>query len=174
MFIMLCFLGKNDMKTNLSAYDEEHQMTTSVFKTIPKILHNSQTIAIVGLSEKPDRPSFDVATYLREHGYTIIPINPNLPNLEWCGIHGHRSLSEISKTTREKIDIVDVFRKSEDIGPIVDEAIAIGAKVIWMQLGIVNEEAAERARAAGLEVVMNKCMKIEHKRLDQPTEHATR
>ncbi|MFH0885087.1 MAG: CoA-binding protein [Candidatus Micrarchaeota archaeon] len=122
------------------------------------ILRNAKTVAVVGLSDKPERPSYGVASYLLSKGYRIIPVNPNLS--EWKGIKAYRSLLEIPGDIR--VDIVDIFRKSEDVPPIVDEAIAIHAKTVWMQLGIVNEIAAEKARGAGLDVVMDKCMKIEH------------
>lgn len=125
------------------------------------LLESAKTIALVGLSDKPDRPSYDVASYLLDNGYTIIPVNPNIS--EWNGIKAYQSLSEIPKEV--KVDIVDIFRRSEHVPPIVDEAINIGAKVVWMQLGVINEEAAEKARKAGLEVVMDRCMKIEHARL---------
>jgi len=126
---------------------------------IAAILGGSRTIAVVGLSDKPERPSYQVADYLMKNGYRIIPVNPNI--VTWEGIKAYPSLSEI----REKVDVVDIFRKSEDVAPIVDQAIAVGAKVVWMQLGVINEEAAGRARAAGLAVVMDRCMKIEHMKL---------
>lgn len=126
---------------------------------IAGILANSRTIAVVGLSDNPERASYDVASYLHDEGYTIIPVNPNIEN--WRGINAYKSLSEI----REPVDIVDIFRKSDAVLPIVEEAIKIGAKTVWMQLGIVNEAAERRARAAGLNVVMNRCIKIEHRRL---------
>jgi len=133
---------------------------------ILEILKSSKLIAVVGLSDKPERPSYYVASYLLEKEYKIIPINPNIK--EWRGIKAFSSLSEIPQPARSQIDIVDIFRKSEDVPPIVDEAIKIRAKTIWMQLGIVNEAAATKARAAGLNVIMDKCMKIEHKKLAQP------
>ena len=117
-----------------------------------------KTIAVVGLSDKPERASYDVASYLLSQGYRIIPVNPNIK--EWKGIKAYPSLSAIPKDIR--IDVVDIFRRSEFVPPIVDEAITIGAKAIWMQLGVINEEAAEKARSAGLEVVMDRCMKVEH------------
>jgi len=128
------------------------------------ILRNSRTIAVVGLSDKPERPSYDVASYLMAHGYTVIPVNPNLK--EWRGMKAYPSLSEV----RENIDVVDIFRKSEDVTPVVNEAVMIKAKAVWMQLGIRNEEAAAKARAAGLRVVMDRCMKIEHMRLKNQEE----
>lgn len=127
--------------------------------SIEEILKKSKTIAIVGLSDKPDRPSYGVASYLLEHGYEIFPINPNIS--EWRGLKVHNSLNEIT----EKIDIVDIFRKSEDVLSVVQDAIAIRAKTVWMQLGVINEPAAELARKVGLNVVMDKCIKIEHAKL---------
>lgn len=128
---------------------------------IAEILRESRTVAVVGLSDKPERPSYDVAGYLAAHGYVIIPVNPMIK--EWKGIKAYPSLSDIPKGV--KVDVVDIFRKSEDVPPVVDEAIKIRAKAVWMQLGIVNEAAAEKARKAGLSVVMDRCMKIEHARL---------
>ncbi|MEW6748462.1 MAG: CoA-binding protein [Candidatus Micrarchaeota archaeon] len=125
---------------------------------IPGLLKKSKVIAVVGLSDDPERPSHDVASYLLKQGYRIIPVNPKLT--EWEGIKAYPTLLAIPKKTR--IDIVDIFRRSEAVPPIVDEAIAIGAKAVWMQLGVVNEDAAKRAMAAGLFVVMDRCMKIEH------------
>ena len=126
---------------------------------ISEILKNSKTIAVVGLSGRPERASYDVASYLLSHGYTIIPVNPNIS--EWKGIRSYPSLLEIP----DKIDVVDIFRRSEFVPEIVDQAIKIKAKVVWMQLGVVHEEAAEKARNAGLDVVMDKCMKVEHMKL---------
>jgi predicted CoA-binding protein len=126
---------------------------------IEKILKESKVIAVVGLSDNPSRPSFEVALYLKARGYQIIPINPNIS--EWNGIRAYPNLTALG----QKVDIVDIFRKSEDVLPVVKEAIAIGAKTIWMQLGVVNEEAADLARKAGLNVVMDKCIKIEHAKM---------
>ncbi|MDD5172339.1 MAG: CoA-binding protein [Candidatus ainarchaeum sp.] len=125
------------------------------------ILRGAKIIAVVGLSDNPDRPSYGVASYLMEHGYRIIPVNPNIR--EWRGIKAYGSLEGIP--AGERVDVVDIFRRSEEVGPIVDEAIAIGAKAVWMQLGVVDEAAAERAKKAGLFVVMDRCMKIEHAKL---------
>ena len=125
---------------------------------IKSILEKSRTVAVVGLSDKPYRPSQGVALYLQEHGFRIIPVNPNIK--EALGEKSYASLKDIS----EPIDVVDIFRKSEAVGPIVDDAIEVGAKAIWMQEGVVNEEAAQKAREAGLSVVMNKCMMKEHKK----------
>ena len=126
---------------------------------IIKILSESKTVAIVGISDKPDRPSHKVAKYLKEHGYKIIPVNPRLK--EVLGEKCYADLPDISVS----VDVVDIFRKPEDINPIVDSAISIGAKTIWMQEGITNDEASDKAEAAGLMVVMNHCMLKEHSRL---------
>ena len=112
-----------------------------------------KTIAVVGISDNPERPSNFVAKFLEERGYTIIPVNPNLT--EWNGKKCYPDLLSIPI----KVDVVDIFRRPDAIPPIVDEAIAIKAKVVWMQEGIVNEEAAAKARDAGIEVVMDRCMK---------------
>ncbi len=120
---------------------------------------NYKNIAVVGISDNPERPSYDVASFLEKHGYNIIPVNPTLT--EWKGKRCYPDLKSIP----EKVDVVDIFRRPEAVPPVVDEAIAIKAKAVWMQLGIVNEEAAAKARAAGIEVVMDKCMKIEYNRL---------
>ncbi len=120
---------------------------------------NYKNIAVVGISDNSERPSYDVASFLEKHGYNIIPVNPILT--EWKGKRCYPDL----KTIPVKVDVVDIFRRPEAVPPIVDEAIAIKAKAVWMQLGIVNEKAAAKARAAGIEVVMDKCMKIEYKRL---------
>ena len=124
-----------------------------------KEIFGLKTIAVVGISDNPERPSNFVAKFLEEHGYQIIPVNPNLS--EWDGKKCYPDLMSIPV----KVDIVDIFRRPEAIPPIVDEAIAIKAKVVWMQEGIVNEEAAAKARSAGIEVVMDKCMKKEYVRL---------
>jgi len=126
---------------------------------IEKILAQSRTIAVVGISDKTERPSYKVAKYLKEHGYRIIPVNPRLD--EVLGEKCYSNLREIP----EKVDVVDIFRKPEDIDPIVDSAISIGAKAIWMQEGITNDEAAEKAKSAGLMAVMDRCMLKEHSKL---------
>ena len=125
------------------------------------ILNEYRIIAMVGLSPDPSRPSHRVAKYLTSHGYTVIPVNPDAQE-----ILGTRSYSDMSSIP-EPIEIVDIFRRSEEVMPIVDEAIKIGAKVVWMQEGVINEEAASMARDAGLLVVMNKCMFKEHQRLSK-------
>jgi len=127
--------------------------------TLRRILKEARTIAVVGLSANWWRPSYFAAKYMQEHGYRIIPVNPAYP--EVLGEKCYASLRDIP----ERVDIVDCFRKSEEIPPLAEEAIAIGAKVLWMQLGVINHEAAARARNAGLEVVMDRCVKIEHARL---------
>lgn len=124
-----------------------------------RILAGNNTIAVVGLSADWFRPSYFAAKYLLDHGYRIIPVNPKYQQV--IGRKCYASLRDIP----EPVDIVDCFRKSADIVPIARDAIAIGAKVLWMQIGVVNEEAAELAGAAGLEVVMNRCVKIEYARL---------
>lgn len=129
---------------------------------IKEILKTSKNIAVVGLSDKPERPSYSVAEYLASVGYKIFPVNPMIK--EWEGQKVYSSLLEI----KEKIDIVDVFRKSEDIPPVADDATKISAKTIWLQLGITNFDAEKKAREAGLNVVSNKCIKIEHQRICKP------
>ena len=125
---------------------------------VAQILRNAKTIAVVGLSSNPARASNEVASYLKGAGYRIIPVNPN--ETEVLGEKAYARLEDVP----EPVDIVDVFRKSEDVGPVADAAIAVKAKVVWMQLGIENTEAAEKARKAGLAVVENACLLVEHKR----------
>jgi len=127
--------------------------------TLRRILRQTKTIAVVGLSANWYRPSYFAAKYLQEHGYRVIPVNPVYE--EVLGEKCYPSLKDIPET----IDMVDCFRKSEDIEPIAKEAIEIGASVLWMQIGVMNEKAAAMARAAGLEVVQDRCVKIEHGRL---------
>jgi predicted CoA-binding protein len=121
-----------------------------------KILKNSKTVAIVGLSANPERPSNEVGKYLKENGYQIIPVNPMEKTI--LGEISYPDLASIPG----KVDVVDIFRKPEDVPPIVKESIMIGAKAIWMQEGIKNEAAAAEAEKAGLKVVMDKCMRKEH------------
>jgi predicted CoA-binding protein len=127
--------------------------------SLRRILAQSRTIAVVGLSQNWHRPSNFAAKYLQHHGYRVIPVNPAYS--EVLGEKCYASLAEIP----EPVDVVDCFRRAEDIVPLAQAAIAIGAKILWLQLGVVNLEAAVLARAAGLEVVMDRCMKIEHARL---------
>jgi predicted CoA-binding protein len=137
-------------------------------RTIPQILNDSKTIAIVGLSNKPERASFGVAEYLQGQGYRIVPVNPAYAGEEILGERVHASLQEAADAlapSGTRIDIVDCFRKSEDIPPLARDAIAIRAACLWMQLEIENQAAADLARAAGLDVVMNHCLKIEHRKL---------
>jgi predicted CoA-binding protein len=128
---------------------------------IADLLENVRTIAMVGASDRPDRPSNGVMKFLQNHGYRVIPVNPTITGEHIHGEYVWRELSQIG----EPIDMVDIFRRSSEVGPIVDQAIAIGAKAIWMQLGVIDEEAAARAEAAGLKVVMDHCPKIEIMRL---------
>jgi predicted CoA-binding protein len=127
--------------------------------TLRRILKQSKTIAVVGLSANWWRPSYFAAKYRQEHGYRIVPFNTQYE--EVLGERCYAALRDIP----QKVDIVDCFRKSEEIGPLADEAIAIGARVLWMQLGVINHDAARTAQSAGLEVVMDRCVKIEHARL---------
>ena len=124
-----------------------------------EILKSNHTVAVVGLSANPDRPSYRVASYLKENGYRIIPVNPNEKVImdEVC----YPDLKSIP----ERVEIVDIFRRSEDVLPIVCDAVEIGAKVVWMQEGVINEEAEAYAKKAGLKVVMDKCMFKEHQKL---------
>lgn len=138
-------------------------------RSIAQILNDSNNIAIVGLSNKPDRASFGVAEYLQEAGYRILPVNPSYAGQTILGEKVYASLQEAADelaANGQRIDIVDCFRKSEDIPPIAREAIAVRAGCLWMQLDIENQQAADLARAAGLDVVMNHCIKIEHRQLN--------
>ena len=128
---------------------------------IEKILKDSKTIAVVGLSSKPNRPSHGVARYLQAQGYRIIPVNPMVEE-----VLGERSYSDLASVP-EEVDVVDIFRRPEHVPAIVEAAIAKGAKAVWMQEGVIHEEAAARAEAAGLLVVMDRCMFKEHRCLRQ-------
>lgn len=145
--------------TGVSAHSPVNrgQFATTAFDRL-RILQQARTIAMVGLSSNPFRPSHFAAIYMLAEGYEVIPVNPN--EREVLGRRAYASLREIE----QPVDIVDIFRDSAAVPPIVEEAIAIGAPVVWMQLGVVNEVAARRARAAGLDVVMDACVKIEHAR----------
>lgn len=129
-----------------------------------EILNSSRVVAVVGLSPNPERPSYRVASYLKEQGYRIIPVNPTTEKI----------LEEVSYpdlvSIPETVDVVDIFRRPEEVPDIVEDAIKIGAKAVWMQEGVVNEEAAARAREAGLRVVMDKCMFKEHQKLSNSAE----
>jgi len=138
-------------------------------RTIAQILKDSKTIAIVGLSNKPERASFGVAEYLQQQGYRIIPVNPAYEGQDILGERVYADLQAAADALAAggtRIDIVDCFRKSEDIPPLARDAIAIRAGCLWMQLEIENQAAADLARAAGLDVVMNHCLKIEHRALN--------
>lgn len=134
-------------------------------QTIVKLLAESRVIAVVGLSPKSDRPSHGVAAYLQRHGYRIIPVNPACAGTHILGEHCYATLTLAAAALAEqqtRIDLVDIFRKSELVEPIVDEAIAIRARGVWLQIGIINEAATDKARAAGLDVVADRCTKIDH------------
>jgi predicted CoA-binding protein len=138
---------------------------------IRRLLAASRTIAVVGLSARPERPSYQVARYLQAHGYRIVPVNPAYAGTHILGQHCYATLTLASAALNDEgvaIDLVDCFRRSEHIGPVADEAIAIGARCLWMQLGVVNQAAADTARRAGLDVVMDRCLEIEHARLSGP------
>jgi uncharacterized protein len=126
---------------------------------IPEILKSAHTIAVVGISSNPMRPSNGVAEYLKRAGYRIIPVNPN--ETEVLGEKCYARLEDVS----EKIDLVDVFRRSEYVPEVVESAIRVGARTVWMQEGVIHEAAAERARQAGLDVVMDRCTLKEHRKL---------
>jgi predicted CoA-binding protein len=128
-------------------------------KQLKELYKTIQTIASVGLSANVEKPSFGIVYYLQQQGYRIIPVNPTAPE-----ILGQKSYPDLLSIP-EKVDVVQLFRRSEDVPPFVEQAIQIGAKVVWMQQGISNPEAAKKAEAAGLTVVMDRCMRAEHIRL---------
>lgn len=138
----------------------------STIRELRRVLDTCRTIAVVGLSPQWHRPSFFAAKYMQEHGYRIVPVNPAATE-----ILGERSYPSVTAAAQalaqqgRKIDMVDCFRRSADIPPIAEEAIAIGAQCLWLQIGVIDEASAARARAAGLAVVMDRCVKIEHARL---------
>lgn len=133
----------------------------SSISDLRRILGANKTIAVVGLSPQWHRPSFFAAKYMQAHGYRIVPINPSARE-----ILGERSYASVTEAAQHVvIDMVDCFRKTEDIGPLADEAIAVGAKCLWQQIGVLNHGAAAKAQAAGLDAVMDRCVKIEHARL---------
>ena len=129
---------------------------------IADLLTHTRTIALVGASDRPDRPSHRVMKFLQDHGYRVFPVNPQITGEHIHGEYVWRELKQIS----EPIDLVDIFRRPIAAGEAVDEAIAAGAKAVWMQLGVINEEAAARAETAGLKVVMDRCPAIEIPRLN--------
>jgi predicted CoA-binding protein len=131
---------------------------------IAELLTQARTIAVVGASDRPDRPSYGVMKALQSHGYRVLPVNPQITGEHVHGEFVWRELAQIG----EPIDIVDIFRRPEAAGEAVDQAIFAGAKAVWMQLGVVNEEAAKRAEEAGLKVVMDRCIKIEVMRHNIP------
>ena len=133
----------------------------SSIETLRRILGTCKTIAVVGMSPQWHRPSHFVGKYLMEHGYRVLPINP--ASTEILGLKSYPDLA--SAAAEQPIDMVDCFRKSADIPPLAEQAIAIGAKCLWLQIGVIHEESAAKARAAGLDVVMDRCCKIEHGRL---------
>ena len=136
-------------------------MPLSGDEDIADLLQSARTIALVGASDRPDRASYGVMKFLQDQGYRVIPVNPRITGEHVHGEYVWRELAQIG----EPIDIVDIFMKSENVGPIVDQAIAAGAKAVWMQLGVIDEAAAAKAEAAGLKVVMDHCPKIEFARL---------
>lgn len=131
---------------------------------IADLLSSARTIAVVGASDRPSRPSHGVMRFLQDHGYRVIPVNPQITGEHVLGEFVWRELAQIGVP----IDIVDIFRRPEAAGEAVDQAIFVGAKAVWMQIGVINEEAASRAEAAGLKVVMNRCPAIEIPRLGLP------
>jgi len=131
---------------------------------IRELLATARTIALVGASDRPNRPSYGVMAALQRHGYRVIPVNPQITGEHVHGEFVFRELAQLG----DPIDIVDIFRNSAAAGEVVDQAIATGAKAVWMQLGVVNHDAAERAEAAGLKVVMDRCPAIELRRLGVP------
>jgi predicted CoA-binding protein len=137
-------------------------------RTIEQILTSARTVAVVGMSNKPERASYEVADYLQQQGYEILPVNPAYAGQQILGRTVYGTLQEaagaLAKDGR-RIDVVDVFRKAEDVPPVAKDAIHVRAGTLWMQLGIENQAAADLARAAGLDVVMNHCMLVEHRKL---------
>ena len=133
-------------------------LTEDMVNTKKKILNSSRVVAVVGLSEKPHRPSYRVARYLKENGYRIIPVNPGVGN-----ILGEQSYPDLGSIP-ERVDVVNIFRRSEAVLPIVEEAIRIGARAVWMQEGVIHEKAAARAQEAGLLVVMDECILKAHQK----------
>jgi uncharacterized protein len=146
-------------------------------ETLRRILRRDRVIAVVGLSAHAYRPSHSVAAYMQSHGYRIVAVNPAYAN-DTAGVLGQRCYASLAAAADalaqqgEAIDMVDVFRRPDEVAGVADQAIAIGAKSLWLQVGIINEDAAARAKAAGLDVAMNVCVKIEHERLFGATHRA--
>ena len=144
--------------------------TPDTISTLREVLHRCRTIAVVGLSPHWLRPCYFAAKYMQSDGYRIVPVNP-LAAAEGGSILGERCFASVLEAAQAvaqqgvRIDLVDVFRRSADVPPLAEEAVAIGARCLWLQLGVRNDEAAERAEAAGLQVIQNRCVKIEHARL---------
>ena len=139
-------------------------MPLSRDEDIYDLLANTRTIAMVGASDRPSRPSYGVMAYLQSRGYRVLPVNPQITGEHVHGEYVWRELAQIG----EPIDLVDIFRRPQAAGEAVDEAIAVGAKAVWMQIGVINHDAAARAEAAGLKVVMDRCPKIDIPRLRVP------
>jgi predicted CoA-binding protein len=139
-------------------------MPLTTDEEIRELLSSTRTIAMIGASDRPDRPSYRVMEVLQRHGYRVLPVNPQITGEHVHGEFVWRALSQIG----EPIDMVDIFRRPQAAGEAVDEAIAAGAKAVWMQIGVINEDAAARAEAAGLKVVMDRCPAIEIPRLNIP------
>lgn len=139
----------------------EFPLSNASDEEIKTVLQTAKTVAVVGLSDNPERESYQVAAYLKAQGYRIIPVNPNVH--EVLGERAYPTLADIPKDIQ--VDVVDIFRRPEFIPEIVEQAIARGAKVVWMQKGLAHNAAADKARAAGLSVVMDRCMMVEHSRL---------
>ena len=137
-------------------------MSSNDPERITELLKTAKTIAVIGLTNSPFRPSYGVTQYMRSQGYRIIPVNPNIT--EWMGEKAYPSLLDVP----EKVDIVDVFRRAEDTPSVADDAVKVGAKVLWLQTGVVSEEAAARAEAGGLTVVMDACIGSTHAILQVP------
>ncbi len=148
---MLRFNGKLNEIPN-----EEQMVEINSDEVISNILDEAKTIAVVGISSDPSRPSYSVSRYMQVNGYRIIPVNPNETSV--LGEKAYASLDDVT----EKIDLVDIFRRSDEAGPHVDEAIRIGARGVWLQEGVIDEAAARRALDAGLQVVMDRCILKEH------------
>lgn len=150
---------------NLLTLVKPGNQQSAPMRTIPHILNDSKTIAVVGMSAKPERASHGVAQYLKKNGYRVIPVNPTYAGQDILGETVYASLIDAAAAlaaTGGRIDIVDCFRKAEEMLPVARDAVAVRAGCLWMQLGVVNQGAADLAKAAGLDVVMDHCIKIEH------------